>query len=118
MVRPPKHSGELPGEVVHVLDAGVETETGGRRETMGGVADQENATVLIAFRDRGLGPPMADLLDRDVDVGADQFTDLRHDRRVIGHGFTGKYCEVRCPFLRAGPQVGPIGTRRPPLGRK
>ena len=54
---PLEHERELPGQVVCVLDAGIAAEAAVRRHQVGGVAGEEDATVLKAARHVGGRPP-------------------------------------------------------------
>src|SRR6476659_8156523 len=52
-----QHTGEFPGQIVHVLDAGIGTEAAGRRESVGGVAGKENPPLPEGLRNlRRAGP--------------------------------------------------------------
>ena len=45
-----EHRGELPGEIVRVLHAGIEAEPAGRREAVRGIAGEEEAALPVARR--------------------------------------------------------------------
>ena len=62
------HGGELPHQVVRVGHPGVESQTSGGREAVGGVAHQEDVSVPVALGDLARHPPRTDVLDDEVEV--------------------------------------------------
>ncbi len=99
-----KHRGELPGEVVRVLDAGVEAESPGWRKAVRSIAGKEDAALPVTLGHGGAERPRPHQLDPEVrrhqaDRMFDQAPALalgvglgRLLRRVIGH--------EQHPFLR------------------
>ncbi len=81
-----EHEGELPGQVVRVLHAGVAAEAAVGRHRVGGVPGQEDPPLAVALGAVGDGTPGRDVLDghrdlRDADGGAQQ---LERTRLVDG----------------------------------
>lgn len=89
-----QHGGELPGEVVRVLDTGVGAERPGRRHLMGGVPGEEDSVPAVPFGDPLRGVPRGLPGDLHVDVRC-----------------TGRPADV----LRA-PLVGEVLQRLAPFG--
>ena len=98
--------GQLPHQVVHVGDAGVESQAAGGREPVGGVADQEDPAVAVALGDLARHPPRSNVVDHEVEVvgtggGPEQRrTPLLRERPEL--------LDVRVPLLHEHPGGGHV----------
>jgi hypothetical protein len=72
--------GELPGQIVDVLHAGVEAEAAGGRHVVRRIASQEDAPLAVALGHEGRGHPRHRAEDLDVEVG--DAGGLPHDGRA------------------------------------
>ncbi len=102
-----EHGGELPAEVVDVVDRARQAEPAGRRMAVRRVADQEDASDLELRRDHRVDRPARDLVDRDRRIDqADRGADIRLDLLVgLGPRIVGRIVEVNDPLLRVGPPL-------------
>src|SRR5258708_21022108 len=98
--------GDLPRQIVNVLEAGVETEAAGRRHLMGGVSGQENRAVAEAVGNNGGSLPGTDAQHRYRQLrNADSLPDQRRAtlRREILRPVTvlARAVDQEAPAVRA-----------------
>src|SRR4029450_5539982 len=63
-----QHERQLPREIVGIVNAGVAAESAGRRNGVGGVANQEYAPFAEPVRDRGDDIPVSSVEESDGDI--------------------------------------------------